>query len=184
MSRRNVARHLLCCLLLAMSYLLSGCDNYDDQRLPTRPVHIEIYAAQWSVYGVHGYMEWQTFVKNSLPKGFSWPANSYSGFGGVLLIGGLNNQLLAYDMACPIECKSNVQVTIDEEAGRSRVQGLRLDLRRIQRLRTTPLGPRPGKEIRSHLLPGNLHLDRLSHHPIRTPQKRKGTDISRCLSFL
>lgn len=117
MSRHVPFRHLLGCCLLAASYLFTGCDNYDDQRLPARPVHIEIYSAQWSVYGVHGYMEWQTFVKNSLPKGYSWAANSYSGFGGVLLICGLNNQLLAYDMACPVECKSNVQVTIDEEAG-------------------------------------------------------------------
>ncbi len=116
MSRHVPFRHLLGCCLLAASYLFTGCDNYDDQRLPARPVHIEIYSAQWSVYGVHGYMEWQTFVKNSLPKGYSWAANSYSGFGGVLLICGLNNQLLAYDMACPVECKSNVQVTVDEEA--------------------------------------------------------------------
>ena len=68
-----------------LAFCLYGCDNYDDQRLPARPVHIEIYSAQWSVYGVHGYMESQTFVKSSLPKGFSWTANSYSGFGGVLL---------------------------------------------------------------------------------------------------
>ena len=117
MPRHVPFRHLLGCCLLAASYLRTGCDNYDDHRLPARPVHIEIYSAQWSVYGVHGYMEWQTFVKNSLPKGYSWAANSYSGFGGVLLICGLNNQLLAYDMACPVECKSNVQVTVDEEAG-------------------------------------------------------------------
>ena len=29
----------------------------------------------------------------------------------------LNNELLAYDMACPIECQSNVRIEVDEEAG-------------------------------------------------------------------
>lgn len=100
-----------------MSYLLSGCDNYDDQRLPTRPVHIEIYAAQWSVYGVHGYMEWQTFVKNSLPKGFSWAGQQLFGVRWRTAHRRPQQPTPCLRQACPIECKSNVQVTIDEEAG-------------------------------------------------------------------
>ena len=108
-------------------------------------MHIEIYSAQWSVYGVHGYMEWQTFVKSSLPKGFSWTANSYSGFGGVLLACGLNNELLAYDMACPIECQSNVRIEVDEEAGIAvcRKCGSTYDASTVT---GNPLGTRPRKK--------------------------------------
>lgn len=117
MTRRIPVRALFIGCLLTLSAFIAGCDNYDDQRLPARPVHIEIYSAQWSVYGVHGYTEWQTFIKNSQPKGFAWSANSYTGFGGVLLVSGLNNELLAYDLACPVECQSQVRVEVDDLAG-------------------------------------------------------------------
>ncbi|MCD7710778.1 MAG: hypothetical protein LUI04_05460 [Porphyromonadaceae bacterium] len=102
-------------LALILTALFPGCDNYDDDRIPERAVHIEIYSAQWSIYGVYAYTDWREFIKNSLPKGFSWSANSYTGFGGVLLVCGLNNQLLAYDLACPVECSSSTRIEVDEE---------------------------------------------------------------------
>lgn len=97
--------------------LTAGCDNYDEERIPIRNVRIEINSAEWSVYGVHGYMEWNTFIRNLLPTGFTWRGNEYSGFGGVLLVCGLENQLLAYDLACPVECQSNTRISVDEANG-------------------------------------------------------------------
>ena len=104
----------LCALL---SCAVAGCDNYDEERIPMRNVRIEINTAEWSVYGVHGYMEWNTFIRNAVPQGFTWRSNEYSGFGGVLLVCGLEEQLLAYDLACPVECQSNVRVHVDEAQG-------------------------------------------------------------------
>lgn len=110
-------RHIASALFMVVLLFTSGCDNFDDHRIPSRNVHIEINTAQWSVYGVHGYMEWQAFIRNTTPKGFTWKAGNYTGYGGVLLVCGLENQLLAYDMACPVECSETIRVTIDETAG-------------------------------------------------------------------
>lgn len=103
------------CALLPCA--LAGCDNYDEERIPSRNVHIEINTAEWSRYGVNGYMEWQAFIRNAEPQGFPWRSNEYSGFGGVLLVCGLEYRLLAYDLACPVECQSNVRIHVDEAQG-------------------------------------------------------------------
>lgn len=79
----------------------------------------------WNTYGVFGFGNSRNFIYNpsgaSEPSGFSYKAGSATGFGGVLLIEGIdafNPQVavpLAYDLACPVERKANVRVYIDTE---------------------------------------------------------------------
>ncbi len=113
----SMSRYISITALIAMLFTASGCDNFDNRRIPARNIRIEINTAQWSVYGVHSYMEWKTFIRNISPKGYVWKAGNYAGYGGVLLVCGLENQLLAYDMACPVECAENIRITVDETAG-------------------------------------------------------------------
>ena len=78
----------------------------------------------WNSYGVSGvgisrdFINWQGVLS---PTGFPFTANTYVGFGGVLLIGGIDpftsetNVPLAYDLACPVECSQTVRVVIDQD---------------------------------------------------------------------
>lgn len=78
----------------------------------------------WNTYGVSGVGISRNFINRDgeiSPSGFPYTATTYTGFGGVLLIGGVDpftsepNVPLAYDLACPVECKSTVRVHIDPD---------------------------------------------------------------------
>lgn len=112
-----------------MALLLSGatsCHSIDDDRIPSLPVYINLSGAgMWNTYGVSGvgiskrFINWQGVVS---PSGFPYNANTYVGFGGVLLIGGVDpftndpNVPLAYDLACPVENSQTVRVAVDESS--------------------------------------------------------------------
>ena len=111
------------CAAFAM-LLAGGCTKMDDDRIPSMPVSINLAdSGLWNVYGVSGIGVWNIFVRElQLPKGFTYTGTTYTGFGGVLLIGGMDpfsgdtNVPLAYDLACPVECRRDVRVYIDSGA--------------------------------------------------------------------
>ena len=79
----------------------------------------------WNTYGVAGFGSHRNFIFNgsgaSQPAGFTYKYGSATGFGGVLLIEGIDAfnpaiaTPLAYDLACPVERKADVRVYIDNE---------------------------------------------------------------------
>lgn len=105
------------------AFLLSGCNNVNDDRIPSVAVNINLSdPGLWNTYGVSGFGIYRYFnMQSGEPRGYSYNAKSATGFGGVLLIGGMDpfttetNVPLAYDLACPVECKSTVRVAIDNE---------------------------------------------------------------------
>ena len=113
-------------LLLSLAMLLaavSACSQVDDDRIPSLPVYIDLSGAgMWNSYGVAGvgisrsFINWQGVLS---PAGFPYTANTHVGFGGVLLIGGVDpftgetNVPLAYDLSCPVECSRTVRVYVD-----------------------------------------------------------------------
>lgn len=115
-------------LLLSLIAVLSAtasCNQVDDDRIPSLPVYINLSGAgMWNSYGVSGvgisrdFINWQGVLS---PTGFPFTANTYVGFGGALLIGGIDpftsetNVPLAYDLACPVECSQTVRVVIDQD---------------------------------------------------------------------
>lgn len=115
-------------LLVSMTAMLSAassCREVDDDRIPSLPVYINLSGAgMWNSYGVSGvglsrsFINWQGVVS---PDGFPYNANTYVGFGGVLLIGGVDpftsepNVPLAYDLSCPVERSQTVRVFVDTE---------------------------------------------------------------------
>ncbi|MDE6332891.1 MAG: hypothetical protein K2L80_09865 [Muribaculaceae bacterium] len=112
----NRTARLLAAVLLTVA--VASCHHLDDDRIPPAPVLIQFNSvADWDAYGVPGAMSWQRFIKSErVPRDFPFTAMSATGFGGVLLCGDVNGAPVAYDLSCPVECRSDVRVYIDEEA--------------------------------------------------------------------
>ena len=125
--RYNLAGRTL--IVAAASFLTAvattGCHSVDDERIPNFAVSINIAdAGMWNTYGVSGYGMSRRFILAKdlrVPSGFPYSQQSATGFGGVLLIGGMDpfttttNLPLAYDLACPVEMKADVRVEIEGE---------------------------------------------------------------------
>ncbi len=106
---------------LPVIFCLSGCNSIDDEKIPAMPVSINLSdAGLWNTYGVSGFGLFRYFIPQlNEPSGYRYTANTATGFGGVLLIGGMDpfstetNVPLAYDLSCPIECDPNIRVAVD-----------------------------------------------------------------------
>lgn len=112
-------------LLMALLSAVSSCNQVDDDRIPSLPVYIDLSGAgMWNSYGVSGVGVSRRFINlqgEMSPSGFPYTANTYVGFGGVLLIGGVDpftaepNVPLAYDLSCPVERSQTVRVAVDAD---------------------------------------------------------------------
>ena len=123
---KHIKHFILSILSLCAVCGLMACQSVDTQRIPNMVVNIALTdAGVWNTYGVAGFGSHRNFIFNgtgsSQPLGFPYTSKSATGFGGVLLIEGLDpyNNLgaypLAYDLACPVERKADIRVRIDEE---------------------------------------------------------------------
>ena len=103
-----------------------SCQSIDNERIPNMAVNISLAdAGIWNTYGVSGFGSFRYFILsgsgNSQPSGFPYKYGSATGFGGVLLIEGMDPFAstmavpLAYDLACPVERKPDVRVKIDPD---------------------------------------------------------------------
>ncbi len=100
--------------LLASLFL--SCDKVDDDRIPPLAVYLNFgNTGMWNTYGVSGYGQSKYFNKSEgTPANYSYKATDYTGFGGILLVYGINGPV-AYDAACPVEAKKDVRVTVDPD---------------------------------------------------------------------
>ncbi len=104
--------------LLAIVAILSvSCSSIDDERIPPYNVYVNFATeADWITYGVSGAMQYRMFVKQLRePQGYPWSVMSATGFGGVLICTDYIGNVVAYDLACPVECKQDVRVVIDDK---------------------------------------------------------------------
>lgn len=113
------------CILAVSTFLFAGCDSVDDERIPNYAVYINLSnQGIWNTYGVSGFGSHRNFIFNpqgvSQPSGFTYVSGSATGFGGVLLIEGMDPlnlesaAPLAYDLACPVERDPKIRVYIDD----------------------------------------------------------------------
>ena len=101
----------------------TGCDSIDEDRIPAYPVQINLNnPGLWNVYGVAGYGQHRDFIRQTgTPANFPFTETTYTGYGGVLLIMGMdpysagNVVPLAYDLSCPVERRENIRVYVDDE---------------------------------------------------------------------
>ncbi|MDE6811945.1 MAG: hypothetical protein K2J15_06285 [Muribaculaceae bacterium] len=105
-------------------FVAAGCDTVEDDRIPNMPVNINLSdPGMWNTYGVSGFGDFSYFVfmdgSAREPSGFPYTDISATGFGGVLLIEGMDpfemqtGVPLAYDLSCPVERSRTIRVRID-----------------------------------------------------------------------
>lgn len=99
--------------------LLTGCDHVDFDRVPPTNVRLSFDTqAEWERYGTPGALDHKDFILDGptrVPADFPWTALTYTGFGGVLLVGDISGAPYAYDLACPVELRRDVRIKIDQE---------------------------------------------------------------------
>lgn len=104
-------------VLAAVMFVCGACHSVDDDRIPVMPVSLVFTTvAEWNIYGVAGALDYRRFIKEErVPASYPYTALSQTGFGGVLLVGDVNGTPMAYDLACPVECRRDVRVVIDTD---------------------------------------------------------------------
>lgn len=119
-------KHALSFIVFLTLLSFQSCQTIDDERIPNVLVNISLAdAGLWNTYGVSGFGSNNSFIFNSSgssqPAGFPYKSVSGTGFGGVLLIEGMDpftsitGVPLAYDLSCPVERKIDVRVKIDPD---------------------------------------------------------------------
>jgi hypothetical protein len=107
-------------MLTALIVSLSACERIDFERIPASNVRLSFdTSAEWQMYGTPGALDHKNFINSGttrVPANFPWTALTYTGFGGILLVGDISGAPYAYDLACPVEIKSDVRIKIDEDA--------------------------------------------------------------------
>lgn len=94
----------------------SSCDHIDNKTVPRYSVRIDLGSySLWSTYGVSGMGEYRIFNRmKNIPSNFPYNVNTYTGYGGVLLMMGIDGPL-AYDLSCPVEASPDITLSISNE---------------------------------------------------------------------
>lgn len=108
----------------AIAGVTTSCRELNNDVIPSQAVNIDLSnAGLWSVYGVDNYGESREFILSlRYPPGFNYSYNSATGYGGVLLVMGIDPASgvpapLAYDLSCPVERQPDIRVSvIDSDA--------------------------------------------------------------------
>ena len=115
-------RRWIACIVMAVVAAVA-CTSIDDNRTPSYQVYIKLNSVGlWDTYGVHGMGDHRVFsARKKLPSNFHFTANTFTGFAGVLLMMGYDfttqtyNTPVAYEIACPVECRYDVTVDYNPE---------------------------------------------------------------------
>ncbi len=114
MASKTLRRFFALALLAAV---LTGCDTIDDDRIPSVPVNVSFQSVgMWNTFGISGAMDYRMFInttRDRVPVNFPYTVSMYTGYGGVLLVGDLYGNPVAYDLSCPVECSPNVRIVVD-----------------------------------------------------------------------
>ena len=109
----SILRTIITAFLVAL--FATGCERIDNHRIPPANVNILFNTiGDWHLHGVSGAGQSREFIKSlGLPADYPYKVSEYTGYGGVLLLCDPNGEILAYDLACPVECKPEIRVAID-----------------------------------------------------------------------
>ena len=104
-------------LIFTLLTAMAGCDTLDNRRLPVANVHLTFYTqADWVTYGVSGARQYRIFIREKRqPANYPYTADSYTGFGGILLCTTDIGDYVAYDLACPVECRADTRVAVGSD---------------------------------------------------------------------
>lgn len=121
MNRRRDNRGKKLLKILLATILLSAvpaCHTLDQDRIPPVPVRIIFNTvADWNIYGTPSALDHRSFIKKErIPANFPYTAVTETGFGGVLLCGDVYGAPVAYDLACPVEMKPDIRVSVPADS--------------------------------------------------------------------
>lgn len=120
---RRVRQLFSVCVAVFMTAPFFACNTIDDNRIPSVPVNINLSTSDmWITYGVQGYGSYRYFIASLRePRNFPYTDRTYTGYGGVLLVSGVNpftqeaGVPMAYDLSCPVECSPTVRVAMQPD---------------------------------------------------------------------
>lgn len=124
---KGIVRKISAIFTIAVMMLtMVSCETVNDSRIPSMPVYINLSdPGLWNTYGVAGFGDYNYFVFQEgsarEPSGFPYIDTSATGYGGVLLIEGMDPFMLetlvplAYDLSCPVEKSPTIRVRIDPQ---------------------------------------------------------------------
>ena len=102
--------------IAAMVILVAGssCEHIDNKLVPNYGVRIDLGSyALWATYGVNGMGDYRIFNRDKrLPANFPYNVNTFTGYGGVLLMMGIDAPM-AYDLCCPVELSQDITLSIN-----------------------------------------------------------------------
>ena len=113
MKKKTILGVIMTLIMLAAG---SSCDKIDNKAVPSFTVRIDLgNIALWNTYGVNGMGDYRIFDRDKrLPSNFPYNANTFTGFGGVLLMMGIEEPM-AYDLSCPVEATRDIVLSINPE---------------------------------------------------------------------
>lgn len=113
---------IIAVVIVALTAPLISCNSVDDDRIPVYPVYLQFATqADWEVHGVSGACTYKRYIKSEkVPSNFPFTALTETGLGGILLVSDIHGTPYAYDLACPVECRKDVRIIVDEELQKAR----------------------------------------------------------------
>lgn len=99
------------------AFVATGCYHSVDinfNRVPRANVYVPFTdRGQWDSFGAKAPLDARRFIRPTEPAGYQYIDYSFTGYGGVLQVCDLQGTLRAYDLSCPIECQSDIRVSVD-----------------------------------------------------------------------
>lgn len=115
---RQALRAVLPAVVTGSFALLSvSCHHVDNRRLTGARANLLFRTqAEWITYGPSGAGDWRVFNREErIPADFPYIASSITGLGGLLVCTTYLGDEIAYDMACPVECRRDITVFINDD---------------------------------------------------------------------
>ena len=99
-------------IALIMVLMAASCDHIDNKAVPRYTVRIDLGSyALWNTYGVNGMGQFRIFNREKqLPSNFPYNVNTFTGYGGVLLMMGIEYPM-AYDLSRTSFCQSTLTIS-------------------------------------------------------------------------
>ena len=113
----NILRRSLAAAALIAGVAACGTSDLDFNRIPYSRVYVPFTTiGDWHNYGVSGALQSRRYIKGeNTPSGYTYTLASYTGYGGILLACDVNSNVVAMDLACPVELNPTVRVSVDSE---------------------------------------------------------------------
>lgn len=106
-------------VLAASAVMMTSCDTIEDNRLPYRDVYLPFNSiGMWNAFGISGAMDYRQFIytpNDRVPVNFPYTVSMSTGYGGLLLVGDVYGNPVAFDLACPVEASPTIRVMVDYE---------------------------------------------------------------------